>query len=366
MIVIQKIKFFFAWVKNNFLAIKKLFMIAGSIAVVALFLSVGITVVLLALDAPERRQQRDAEIPVAEDEDDDDELTIAIDVRPEEEEDEEQNLIPARTNFILVGLDNSSLADAIMVGTFYRDSGDIHLMSVPRDMVARIPSHRMEKMRADGLRPPQILKINELRSYGGLNDGIYYLKDHIGEMLGVDFDFHLEVKIPAFRRIVDAIGHVEMYIPRRLFYEDPDQNLKINVPAGLQRLDGNMAEGVVRYRQWPMGDLQRNEMQMQFMTALIQQASKREALLNNPREIISTVLEEVRSDIGLVNALLYVPLIPRVSTESVRTFTMPGSVGNVSGREYFIPDSERLPATVSDVFYNVSEIVESEEKNDDD
>jgi LCP family protein required for cell wall assembly len=364
LVVIEKIKFAVEWIKNNFIAIKKLFLIAGSIAVVALFLSVGITVVLLALDAPERRSQRNArEIPDGEEEDED-ELSIAIDVRPEDEEEDEQNLIPARTNFILVGLDNSSLADAIMVGTFYRDSGDIHLMSVPRDMVARLPAHRLEKMKADGLRPPQILKINELRTYGGLNDGIYYVKEHIGEMFGVDFDFHVEVKIPAFRRIVDAIDGVEMYIPRRLFYEDPDQNLRINVPAGLQRLDGNMAEGVVRYRQWPMGDLQRNEMQMQFMTLLIQQASKREALLNDPMEIISTILEEVRSNIGLVNALLYVPLIPRVNMESVSTFTMPGSVGHVSGREYFIPDSALLPAIISDVFYSVPEIPELEENDD--
>jgi LCP family protein required for cell wall assembly len=220
----------------------------------------------------------------------------------------------------------------------------------------------MERMRADGLHPPRILKINELRTHGGREDGIHYLKEQIEEMLGVDFDFYVEVRIPAFRRIVDAIGGVEMYIPRRLFYVDPDQNLRIDVPGGrVVHLDGNMAEGVVRYRQWPMGDLQRNEMQMQFMTLLIQQATTREALLNDPMEIIHTILSEVRSDIGM-SAFLYIPLIPRVNMESVSTFTMPGTIGYVSGREYFIPDRASLPAIISDVFYSVPEIVEPEEE----
>ena len=306
-------------------------------------------------------------------------LPDIIEVEKPDDDEEESGRIPLRTNFLFVGVDNQWLADAIIVGTFYRESGDIRFMSIPRDMVVRIPTHRMEQMRADGLRPPSILKVNELRSHGGRTDGILYLKDQISEMLGVEFDFHVEVDLPAFRRIVDAIGGVEMYIPQRMFYEGLDQNppLRINVPAGLQLLNGEMAEGVVRYRLYPMGDLQRNAVQMEFMTLLIQQATTREALLNDPAEIIRTLLENVRSDIGM-NAFLYIPYIPRVSADSVTTFTMPGSVGGVAissteRREFFIPDTERLPAVISDIFYNVpetpqedgeEEIEEIEQEND--
>ena len=357
MIKINSIKATIAWILQNMLAVKRLFLIAGAIAMVALFLAVGVTVVLLAFsDGGQLVGHEFVELPSDDESDDgDSDIFFAIEIdRSDEDDDDDGSLLrpPARTNFLLIGLDNQLLADALMIGTFYRDSGDVHLMSVPRDMVVRIPAHRMERMRADGLSPPQTLKVNEMRAFGGRVHGIHYLQEQLEEMLGIDFHFYVEVEIPAFRRIVDAIGGVEMYIPRRLFYESLDQvpPLRIDVPAGLQLLDGNMAEGVVRYRQWPMGDLQRNEMQMQFMTLLIQQATTREALLNDPMEIIRTILTYVRSDVG-VYAIRYIPFITNVNTESVKSFTMPGTIGYVGNREFFIPDTARLHETLSDVFF---------------
>jgi anionic cell wall polymer biosynthesis LytR-Cps2A-Psr (LCP) family protein len=164
--------------------------------------------------------------------------------------------------------------------------------------------------------------------------------------------------------VVDAIGGVYMNIPRRLFYEDPYQNppVRIDVPAGQNvRLNGVMAEGVVRYRQWPMGDLDRNAMQMQFMTNLFQQALTREALLNDPLEIINIVLTEVRSNIGMY-AIRYIPFIPSMSAESIQTFTMPGSISFVAGREYWVPNAAQLPGVIIDVFYASPEPTEIEEE----
>lgn len=364
---LDKIKSSIEWLKNNVLAVKKLFLVAGCITVFALFLSIGITAVLFAVDSSGRSLSPGNGEFYGGDDENKDEGFFTIEVeRPYDGDEGDLFRPPSRTNFLLVGLDNQLLADAIMVGTFYRDSGYIHLMSVPRDMVVRIPTHRLERMRADGLHPPHTLKINEMRSHGGRVHGIYYLQEQLAEMFGVEFHFYIEVEIPAFRRLVDVFGGVEMYIPRRLFYESLDQNppLRINVPAGLQLLDGEMAEGVVRYRQWPMGDLERNRMQKEFMTQLIQQATTREALLTaDPMELIRIGLDHVRTNIGIY-AARYIPFAQNVSTESVRTFTMPGSVGFVGAREFFIPDPSRLPSVISDVFYTVYDLQETEAADD--
>jgi len=195
-----------AWFEKNILAIKLFFLVAGSIAGAAFLLAVGVTAVFVALDDGGRPPEP-AYVeftPTFED----DEYYIAI-PEPEEVED----TIAARTTFILVGLDNQQLADAIMVGTFYRDNGMIHLMSIPRDMIVRIPPHRLERMRADGIHPPRTLKVNEMRSHGGQVHGIYYLMEQLGEMFGIAFDFYVEVELAAFRRIVDAIGGVEVVNP---------------------------------------------------------------------------------------------------------------------------------------------------------
>ncbi|MCL1863734.1 MAG: LCP family protein [Defluviitaleaceae bacterium] len=351
MIIIEHIKAAMAWATKHILAIKRFFLVAGSIAVVALFLAIGTTAVLLMLNDGGLPTEQ-SEHPISED-DSDDYLSVELNL-PEGHEDDDGTLLrpPARTNFLFIGLDENLLADALMVGTFYRDSGDIHLMSIPRDMFVRIPQHRLTQMRDDGFSPPQTLKITEMRPHGGRLHGIYYMKAQIEEMLGIDFDFYVEVELEAFRAVVDAIGGVYMTIPRRLFYTDPTATppLVIDVPAGHQLLDGNLAEGVVRYRQWPMGDLQRNEMQKEFMTQLIQQATTREALLNDPMEMLRIFLNYVRTNAGLY-AVRYIPFIPNVTTESVQTFTMPGTLGYVGVRNYFFPDAAQLPATISQVFF---------------
>jgi len=257
---------------------------------------------------------------------------------------------PARTSFMFVGLDNNLLTDAIMVGTFYRDSGNIHLMSIPRDMYTRIPTHRLETMRADGLRPPTSLKINAMRAFGGRQNGIYYLKDQLGEMLGVQFDYYVEVELTAFKRIVDAIGGVTMHIPQRLFYEDPEQGLFINIPPGEQHLTGAMAEGVVRFRSFPTGDLQRNNMQMEFMSQLMRQVLTRDALMNDPMALFNIIRNDVNTNAGLEMAR-FIPYIGNISGESITTFVMPGNATYINGISFFMPDSGRLPDIINEVFY---------------
>ena len=256
---------------------------------------------------------------------------------------------PARTNFLLLGIDNNNLTDAIMVGCFYRDTGDIKLMSIPRDMYTRLPAHRLEQMRAEGLRPPTTMKINAVRAFGGRN-GTYYLKQQLGEMLGVEFHYYVEVRLEAFVRIIDAMDGVLIDVPVAMFYNPPDQDLFINLSPGLQRLDGRTAEGLVRFRGFATGDLGRNQTHMDFMSQLISQLITREALMADPLELINIVLNDVNTNIGF-GVLRYLPYIQSVSADSIHTYTMPGSPSYVGGISWFMADTLNVPDIVNQVFY---------------
>jgi anionic cell wall polymer biosynthesis LytR-Cps2A-Psr (LCP) family protein len=173
-------------------------------------------------------------------------------------------------------------------------------------------------------------------------------------MLGVRFDFYIEVELAAFRRVVDAIGGVYMDIPQRMFYTDPFATppLVIDIPAGTNvRLDGNMSEGFMRFRSLPMGDLDRNENQKRFMTALFRQVLTREALMNDPLALANIVIQDVRTNFGLLNAAGMLLYIGNVTGDSITTFTMPGSVGHVGGVEFFRPNTQLLPGVVNQVFF---------------
>ena len=257
---------------------------------------------------------------------------------------------PARTNFILAGIDDHNLADAIMVGCFYRDTGDIKLMSIPRDMYTRLPDHRIEQMRAEGLRPPSVMKINAVRSHGGRN-GMYYLHSQLGEMLGVEFHYYVEVHMDAFSRIIDAIDGVNFNVPVPMVFRPyADRPAYINLQPGWQRLDGDTALQLVRFRGFPTGDVARNESQMDFMVAMISQMLTREAFMSDPLTMINIIMNDVNSNIGL-NVVRYIPYVSRLSTERITTFVLPGRGAYVGGISWFLPDAQRVPSVINQIFY---------------
>ena len=255
---------------------------------------------------------------------------------------------PSPTNFLFIGVDNNNLADAIMVGSFYRDNGEIKLMSVPRDMRTTLPKHRLEDMAQLGIKPPETLKINAVRAFGGRKHGPQFLKQQLSDTFGVHFDYYVEVELAAFQRIIDAIGGVEMDIPQRMYYEC--EGLIIDIPPGRQVLNGAMAENVVRFRSFPTGDLMRNNTHMDFMTQLITQVLSKDSILKDPMAFINVIISDVRTDIGPLELAKYIPYIGRISSGGVQTFTMPGSGRYQDGISWFFPNQEELPETIKKVF----------------
>jgi anionic cell wall polymer biosynthesis LytR-Cps2A-Psr (LCP) family protein len=172
----------------------------------------------------------------------------------------------------------------------------------------------------------------------------------VEDMLGVSFHYYVEVQLPAFRNIVDAVGGVYFDVPRRLYYVDPDQDLVIDVPAGYRRLNGTLAEGLIRYREYGNADLGRNAVQMEFMKQLIRQSMTKEAIMREPMTIINFVLKDIRHNVG-VDAIRYLPYVLEMKNNDIRSYTMPGNSQYIGGASYFVSDNKALADTVHDVFY---------------
>ncbi|MBC7959439.1 MAG: LCP family protein, partial [Vallitaleaceae bacterium] len=82
------------------------------------------------------------------------------------------------------------------------------------------------------------------------------------------------------------------------------QDLYIDLEKGVQLLDGDKAEQLVRYRHYQMGDLQRIEVQHQFMVALF---DKVKAIDNfsQVKGLATTGYNIFKADFGLIFALDY-------------------------------------------------------------
>lgn len=282
--------------------------------------------------------------------------------------------VPVRTTFLVAGLDDSNLrGDVIIVGAFNRVTNSIDLISIPRDTIVFPSAATIAYLSENGRNVPTQTKFTDLFAHGGVNHGVSAVRRHTEEFLGISIDYEVIVNLNAFRAIVDAVGGVTMEIPTGgFFYDPPDQDFVINIPAGIQHLDGRMAEGVVRYRSsYARADLQRIEMQQQFMNELFRQTLQRDTIMRNAYDILLTLIEYVETDFPPLDIIRYLPFITRLNETSINTTTLPGAheiiwspTGGIRGTggdvSYVVTDMAATREIVDRVFFSSNEEVQED------
>lgn len=94
---------------------------------------------------------------------------------------------------------------------------------------------------------------------------------------GLHIDHYAEIGFAGFANIVDAVGGVEMNIPRNI----DDKNSGLHIKKGDQTLTGDEALAFVRQRyQEAEGDLGRTKNQQKFLAALASQTATPGTVLN--------------------------------------------------------------------------------------
>lgn len=238
---------------------------------------------------------------------------------------------------VVVGIDERAhdpgRTDTILVASLRLDDGHVGVLWVPRDTRVRLPggSHN---------------KVNMLFSTYGPR----VLMETLSELLGVPIDGYVKVNFQAFERFVDAIGGVELTIPRRLRYVDRAQGLYIDLPAGRRRLSGKEALQFVRYRADGLGDISydpgtgeyfgRVERQQQFARALFEAVTRPQVLVRLP-EVLRQTYAMVETDLPLDLGLAAVTYVMRHRPLKLTTGVLPGMPGTVAGASYWLPERAR-------------------------
>lgn len=169
--------------------------------------------------------------------------------------------------------------DVILVVQLRPSTDEVTIASIPRDLLVEIDGRR--------------LKINELVAEGGPD----LLVRAVEDLAGFDLEHYVEVSIPAFLTVVDAVGGVELCLDAPL--ADPKSGA--DLPAGCQRLDGRDALAYVRSRRGRRGDFERIARQQRFLTALADQVTSTRTLVDVPRlmRIASRASGSITADEGL-------------------------------------------------------------------
>lgn len=220
--------------------------------------------------------------------------------------------------------------DTMMLCKFNFKTGDISILSIPRDTRVRIRGRKNEA------------KINAAHSHGGPYLAIKTVKD----FLNIDLEYYVTVDYLAVKGIVDAIRGVEIDVPRNMKYNDPTDKppLKINIKEGPQVLDGDTSLDYLRFRSYPEGDLGRIQAQQLFMKEFIKQVLQSKNIIKLPK-MAKTYFDYVDTNIPLGVVVKGVGNAKKIDMENIKMATIPGE-GKRIGREdfliYYKNDTEAL------------------------
>ncbi|MBT9164251.1 MAG: putative transcriptional regulator YwtF [candidate division WS2 bacterium] len=239
----------------------------------------------------------------------------------------EEGRMPTVLNILVCGLDSTGnngsrpgvehvRSDVILLVSLNIAEEKVSVISIPRDTRVEIEGHGFQK-------------INHSRSYGGIT----LLMDTVSKLLEVDIDYYLEVDFYGFKMLVDELGGVYYTVDREL--KDTLTDPPIFVPAGTYNLNGEQALGIMRYRNYPLGDIDRIKVQQGLFKAIVKELLKPKRLLQ-ALSLSQIFYQYVKTDLSYKYFISVALSLKNLHLEKVNFHTLAGHPSTIGGIQYWV------------------------------
>lgn len=272
-------------------------------------------------------------------------------VRSSDEKEDELTLT-GNVSFLLIGEDNvetSRRSDTVAIVSLNISDRIIRVLSLPRDTRVDIPGHGFQKL-------------NHAYAYGQQD----LLRATVDRLMGTRLNYYVAIDYDSFPKLVDLVGGVDIYVSKRLKYDDRRGNLHIDIPAGFQHLDGEKALHFVRFRHDALGDIGRIQRQQLFLKALLNRMFE-PSNLHRISDITTEMSSIIQTDIPPSMLLQLAYFLKKLEDEKGRIFfsMLPGKPAMFSNLSYWLPN---VPEginflTASFETLSSSDLVERRKKN---
>ncbi len=210
-----------------------------------------------------------------------------------------------RKNILIVGTDQSGLrSDVMLIASFPDGSGSVNVASVPRDARMKLTSGSQ--------------KINSALAIGGDEMVVQKVKD----ITGIKIHDFVKVNFKAVEDVVDKLGGVKFNVPQDMKYNDPEQDLYIDLKEGEQKLNGEDALKLLRFRGYAMADIERTKVQRDFIQAVFEQKAKIRYIFKIPA-IMNSISDNMVSSVNSMDALSYVMRVEDKSSDGFKSIELP-------------------------------------------
>ena len=217
---------------------------------------------------------------------------------------------------VVIGTDKVGENTDVMFTVELKD-GLTQLTQVPRDTFVESADYG-------------VLKANALFAFGGIGA----LKQELTTLIGAPVDRYMRVNLRAVEHLADALGGVEVDVPKRMYYVDNAQNLYIDLYPGRQVLKGELLEGFLRFRNDEMGDLGRMERQKLVLAEVFRKLAQPATLAQLP-QLLKIAGDDVKTDLSPVEMG---QLLTAMAGTKLSTRQLPGRLFWHNDLSYWMPD----------------------------
>ena len=184
----------------------------------------------------------------------------------------------------------------------------------------------------------------------------------VERLTGVNIDNYVIVKNTALPAIVEAIGAVEFDVPIDMNYDDPTQNLHIHLKKGLQKIDKNKAEQLLRFRHNNNGtsypnsygdnDYGRMRTQREFIKAVAKQLISVNSV-SKLKSISEAVFANLETDFSISKVIGYIPYGLKFNTDNLVMEQLPGSSAMLNNLSFYRASSSETKKLMGELIGNL-------------
>ncbi len=222
------------------------------------------------------------------------------------------------------------------------------MLSIPRDLWVTIPGYGENR-------------INVAHYYGDYYDypggGPALAMKTVSQNFGITIHHYVRIDFSGFETLINAIGGVDIDVPEAIYDSSyPDDNygtIVLNIPAGPQHMDGELALQYARTRH-STSDFDRMDRQQQLILAVRDQVLEEGVPITRIPAILSALGDSVQTDLTLQEILTLAKLAVNFDLNSINRgvidATMTTTTFTPGGAQVEVPRWELIRAMVEELF----------------
>ncbi len=237
-----------------------------------------------------------------------------------------------RINVLLMGVggeghDGAQLTDTLILASFRPSTGEIGMISIPRDLAVNIPGYGYTK-------------INSANAYGERDNGRgeELAKEVVSTVLDQPVHYYVKIDFSSFEELIDAIGGVDVYVERSFtdsqYPTDDYKYQTVSFQEGWTTMDGETALQYSRSRHGNNGegsDFARASRQQNVIMSAKEKLLSPSVLLNPAKlnRMANLFADNVETDISVWEMIKLAGHAPSAETDAINHIVLTSGPGGV-------------------------------------